>query len=148
MVIGPRELVLSRHRLPPPYRLGLAALWLAPVGLLLLALVISRGVSPELLDLRLAAPLGLMALPALYVWQEGVDVLPGGIVARIYWPRYYPYRCLERWYLDDVPGERALTVWDGERRKVLECRAAHLTHLPLLLAALKMHVRYGRPMQQ
>lgn len=134
--------VLSRHRLPRRYRLGLTALWLLPIGLLILAVVLSRGLLPALLDPRFVLPLLLMGLPALYVWQEGIDVLPNGLVARLFWPRYYPYSRLETWYLDSRPGRRVLTIWDRENRKVLEARPGHLTELPALLAALKDNLRY------
>jgi hypothetical protein len=136
------EPVLSRHRLPTRYRVSLAALWLAPIVILLLALIFSRGLSLALIDPRLLLPFGLMALPALYVWQEGVDVLPGGIVARMHLPRYYTYDRLQMWYLDTRPQRRILTVWDTDNRKVLECHAAHLTDLPVLLSVLKRHLRY------
>jgi hypothetical protein len=130
------EQVISRHRLPKFFRVGLAVLWLTPIVLLSLAILISRG----MLDLRLLPPMLLMAVPAAYVWQEGVDVLPSGIVSRTYWPRYYPYICLQRWNFNQR--DRVLTVWDTGNRKALECRPGHLTDLPGLLAALKSHVPY------
>lgn len=136
------EPVISRHRLPRPYRFGLAALWIIPAVILLVAIMISRGLSPALLDPRLLIPLGVMLIPAVYVWREGVDVLPSGIIARVHWPRYYPYEQLDNWYFDSRADRRVVTVWDADNRKALECRAGHLTNLPLLFDALKAHLRY------
>lgn len=129
--------VLSIHRLPRPYRVGLTALWLAPSGILLALLMLRWGLTGALFDLRLLLPLALMMLPALYVWQEGVDALPDGIVRRVHWPRYYAYDQLDFWHYDTHPTRQTLTVWDANRRKALECRAAHLTDLPLLLRTLR-----------
>ncbi len=134
------EPILSRHRLPRFYRLGLAGFWLAPSAILLLVLTLRAGVI--VIDPRLLLPLLLMTLPALYIWHEGIDVLPGGIVRRVHLPRYYTYAELDTWHLDSRPGRHTLTIWNGDRRKVIECRAAHLTDLPLLLCALKENVRY------
>jgi hypothetical protein len=136
------EPILSRHRLPHPYRVLLAALWCAPMFLLLLAVLIGRGLSPSLLDPRFWLPLCVPLLPALYVWREGVDVLPGGIRSNLHGSRYYPYETLDNWYLDNRPERRILTVWACDGRKVLQVHAAHLTDLPRLLAALKEHLRY------
>jgi hypothetical protein len=132
--------VLSRHRLPAVYRISLTGLWLAP-GLLLLIVLTLRHGGLALLDMRLLLPLALMTLPALYVWHEGVDVLPGGIVRRVHVPRYYTYQRLETWHFDDRSNRRTLTIWDAHSRKVIEVRASHLTDLPLLLHALKANVR-------
>lgn len=134
------EPILSRHRLPRPYRLCLVGFWLAPSFILLLALTLRAGTIP--LDPRLLLPLLLLTLPALYIWHEGIDVLPSGIVRRVHLPRYYTYAELETWYLDSRPDRHTLIIWNGHRRKVVECRAAHLTDLPLLLRALKENVRY------
>jgi len=129
--------VLSRHRLPRRYRAALIILWSLPLGLLLLALIISRGPSLALLDPRLLLPALLMLLPAWYVWQEGVDVLPRGIVARVHRPRFYDYTHLCGWRYDARPERRVLTIWDCEHRIVLECRATHLTEFAALLANLE-----------
>ena len=134
--------IISRHRLPRVYRVGLTALWLAPIVILLLTLVLRWRESSAWLDIRLLLPLALMALPALYVWQEGVDILPHGIVRRVYVPRYFAFDHLDNWYYDQRSGRRVLTIWDSNQRKVLECRAAHLTDFPLLLRHLKDRVRY------
>lgn len=136
------EPVLSRHRLPHPYRIGLTVLWVTPASLFFLTLLAHQGFTASLLDPRFWLPALAMCLPALYVWREGVDVLPSGIVARVHMPRYYPYADLGTWYLDRHPDRRVLTVWDTCSRKVLECRSGHLTDLPTLLAALKANVRY------
>lgn len=137
-----REPILSRHRLPWAYRISLVVLWLTPVGLLTITTLVGNGLSPHLLDPRFWLPLLLMTLPALYVWQEGVDVLTNGIVARVHWPRYHNYDRLETWYFDTRFGKRVITIWDADNRKLLECRAGHLTELPALLRAFKDHVRY------
>ncbi|NWG18537.1 MAG: hypothetical protein HXY41_18095 [Chloroflexi bacterium] len=136
------QTVLSRHRLPLPYRVGLAVLWLLPPALLLLALAGAGGFPPSRFDLRLALLFGLMTVPALYIWREGVDVLPGGIIARVFWPRYLPYDLLDTWYFDGRADRRVLTIWSQSGAKTLECRAGHLTNLSMLLAALKANVRY------
>lgn len=136
--------ILSRHRLPQPYRASLAALWLTPLALLTLTLVVSRGITLALFDPRLLLPLLAMALPALYVWREGVDVLPSGIIARVFVPRYYAYACLESWRCEP---ESALRVWDRQHQVVLECRPAHLTDLPVLLAALEDNLPRLKPPQ-
>lgn len=133
--------VLSRHRLQRKYRVALAALWVTPPALLLLTIVWGRGLQPGLLDPRFWLPSLAMLLPALYIWQEGVDVLADGIVARVFWPRYYAYEQLDTWYYDRREARRVLTVWTASRRKALEVRAAHLTDVPLLLDALHSHVR-------
>jgi len=133
--------VLSRHRLRQPYRTALAALWCVPPLLLALAILIGNGFTPSFFDPRFLLPAILMALPARYIWQEGVDVLPDGIVARVYWPRYYAYERLEMWYFDGRREKQIITVWDDRLVKVLECRAGHLTDVPALLRALRKHVR-------
>jgi hypothetical protein len=133
-----QERVLSRHRLPRFYRLSLTALWLTPIAILTLTLLLRH----RMFDVRLLVPFVLMAVPALYVWREGVDVLPSGIVRRIHIPRYLPYSSLETWYLDTRSDRRTLTVWDADQHKVLELRPGHLTEMPTLLKALKSNVRW------
>src|SRR5690606_7909107 len=113
--------IISRHRLPGRYRVGLMALWLTPPALLLLAPLLARGWDAALLDLRLWAMLLLMGLPALYIWQEGVDVHPDGLTARIFWPRFYPYAQLDTWYYDARADRRVITVWNAHDQKLLEC---------------------------
>jgi hypothetical protein len=137
-----REPVLSRHRLPRAYRVSLAALWLTPMVIFVLVSIFQWGFTLSLFDPRFIVPLALMAVPALYVWHEGVDVLPSGIVRRIHLPRYYPYTALETWYFDPRADRHTLTIWDAENCKIVECRAGHLTDLPDLLDALKANVRY------
>lgn len=134
--------VVSRHRLPRFYRVSLAALWLTPIGLFIAAILLSRGFTLALFDPRFVLPCLLLTIPARYVWQEGIDVLHDGIIARTYWPRYYAFDCLDEWYLDVRPNRRVLTIWNQRRAKVFESRMGHLTDLPLLLKALKEHVRY------
>jgi hypothetical protein len=137
-------MVISRHRLPGPYRHLLTGLWAAPGGLLLLAVVVGAGQPAALLDLRLLIPLLISLLPAIYIWQEGVDVLPGGIRRRVHLPRYYSYESLEMYDYDQRPGRRLLTLWDAHGQRALECHAAHLTAFPLLLCALHDHLRDRR----
>ena len=48
--------VISRHRLPRPYRISLTVLWLTPIVLFLLTLVFSHGLTPALFDPRLLIP--------------------------------------------------------------------------------------------
>ncbi|MBI1281961.1 MAG: hypothetical protein GC179_27800 [Anaerolineaceae bacterium] len=134
--------VLSRHRLPKGYRCALAALWVTPALILFLSLIVARGISLHLADPRLLLPLIGMALPALYIWREGVDVLPEGLHIRLHRWRYRSFEELDNWYLDNRPQRRLLTIWDQQGRKVLEIHAAHLTNLPTLLATLKDNLRY------
>lgn len=136
--------VLSRHRLRQPYRVLLVALWLAPVGLLVAAVVIGKGMTPALFDPRLLLLLALMAVPALYVWQEGVDARRGGLTVRIQVPRFYAYTDLGGWHLAERPEGHILTVWDRDRSQVLAYHAAHLTNLPRLLHALETHLHEPR----
>jgi hypothetical protein len=136
-----RESVLSRHRLPRFYRVSITILWIAPVFLLFMAMLLNQGLTLWLLDPRLLLPLALMLIPAVYIWREGVDVLPTGIISRVHVPRYLPYSKMDNWYYDSRPDRRTLTVWDAHNRKVIECRAGHLTDLPRLLAALKANLR-------
>ena len=93
-------------------------------------------------DLRLLLPLAIMALPALYIWHEGVDVLRDGLLVRLHWPRYYTFDDLDTWYVDTRPNQRRLTIWTHDQRKVLECHTAHLSDAPTLLRTLKTHLRY------
>ena len=131
--------ILSRHRLPRPYRVGLTVMWLTPIGIFTLSLLLRHGVA--LVDVRLFALFALMALPAVYVWREGIDVLSHGIIRRVHIPQYFPYQTLDNWYFDPRTTHRTLTVWDARNRKVVEIRAGHLTGMPVLLRALKDNVR-------
>jgi hypothetical protein len=83
-----------------------------------------------------------MLLPALYIWQEGIDVLPDGVIRRMHVPRYFPYETLSAWAFDSPPDRRVLTVWNQGEQKIVECRAGHLTDFPALLAALRCHVKF------
>jgi hypothetical protein len=131
--------VISRHRLPRFYRLALTVLWLTPIFIFSIALVLVHGLTPALIDPRFLLPLLLMTIPALYIWHEGIDILEDGIVSRVHLPRFYPYEHLNNWYFDSRPQRRVLTIW-GERGKVLECRAGHLTELNTLLKELKERI--------
>ena len=134
--------VLSRHRLPKTYRYLLAVLWVTPALILLVSLIIARGINLHLVDPRLLLPLMVMVLPALYIWREGVDVLPEGLRIRLHGWRYRSFEELDNWYLDNRPQRRLLTIWDHQGHKVLEIHAAHLTDLPTLLTTLKEKLRY------
>ncbi len=136
-----KEPVLSRHRLPRMYRVSLSVLWITPITILTGAIIFSQGLTAALLDPRFWLPLAIMFIPAIYIWHEGVDVTASGIIARVHGRRYYSYQQLDNWYFDNRSDRRILTVWDGDNRKVLECRASHLTNLPKLLAALKTNLR-------
>lgn len=138
------QTIISRHRLPRRYRFGLICLWLTPPALLLLTPLLSQGWHAALLDLRLWAMLLLMGLPALYVWQEGVDVHPDGLTARYFWPRFYRYDRLDTWYYDARADRRVIIIWNEADQKLLECRAAHLTEPRTLIDALHQHVRNRR----
>jgi hypothetical protein len=137
-----KQPVLSRHRLPNLYRYSIITFWVAPIFVFALTIMVGRGFTTSLFDMRFLVPAAMMALPAFYIWQEGVDVLPNGIRARVHIPHYYDYSVLGTWYYDSRVQRRVLTVWDEESRKVLECRAGHLTDFPVLTASLKANVRW------
>jgi hypothetical protein len=134
------DTILSRHRLPQPYRGGLVLGWLLLPGLVLAAIVFGRGMTPALFDPRFLLLLGVMAFPAVYIWQEGIDVHRDGIVARAGMPRRHAYSVLRGWYIHTYPSARILTIWDRDGRHVLQWHTAHLTDLPLLLDALRKHI--------
>jgi hypothetical protein len=128
---------ISLHRLPPFYRRALPALGLIFPALLLLTILASVGANAALFSPRLWIPLLIMALPAAYWWQEGVDVCPTGLRRRIHARRFLPYTEIATWVCDARPGVRVLRVFDGDQRITLECRAAQLTDFDGLLAALQ-----------
>jgi hypothetical protein len=132
-----REPVISRHRLKQPYRAALAALWLLPPGLLVSLHVLVGG--HTILDLRLALPVFLLALPAWYIWREGVDVTPGGFITRIHMPKRWRFDAVGRWIYDAKTG--VLRVWDHGGQVAVECRASHMTEFQRLLETLEARVR-------
>ncbi len=134
--------ILSRHRLPQPYRTLIVVLWVLPGLLLFGALLVGNGFTPRLLHPVLIVPLLAMKLPALYIWHEGIDVTERGLVVRIRGWRRLPYTQLDTYYLHDYRGGRVLKVWDVHNRRVLSVYAAHLTNLPVLLRTLKTHLRW------
>jgi hypothetical protein len=134
--------ILSRHRLPRFYRVSLTLFWGMPALIFIITILGSHGEALAVIDPRFWIPILLMCVPAVYIWREGVDVLPDGIIARIFWPRYYAYSEMDTWYFDQRPQHRVLTVWDANHYKLLEYRAGHLTNLVDLLSTLKSHVRY------
>ncbi len=128
--------VISRHRLPPLYRVGLTVLWVVPQALLIAAIVVECGFQPALFDPRLMVPELLMLVPAIYFWREGVDVLNGGVYRRMHLPQYVAFEEMQRWRYD----QRVLTVWDRTGGKILECRAGHLTDFPALLHTIQARI--------
>ncbi len=133
---------VSRHRLLPRYRISLVIGWVTPVALLLLTVILSRGLSFHVIDPRFWLPLLIMLLPALYVWREGVDVLPEGLFIRFHWPRYRAFADLDSWHLDSPPEGRLLTIWDQDHHKALEVHTAHLTDCQVFIATLRDYLRY------
>lgn len=133
--------MISRHRLPQPYRAALAILWVVPLALLILTIWIGRGFTLAVLDPRLLLPALIMLIPAAYVWREGIDVLPDGIIRRAHIPRYYTFDQLETWYFDRRNGRRVITIWDHRGRKLVEVYGV-LTNLPALLQTLHDQVRW------
>ncbi|MEZ4672331.1 MAG: hypothetical protein R3E39_30865 [Anaerolineae bacterium] len=133
--------IVSRHRLPRVYRLSLTGLWLLPAVIFLLTFVIG-GLRSGSIDVRLLFLLGVMSLPALYVWHEGVDVLADGLQVRIHGTHYYRFDELDTWYIDTHTSRRRLTIWKRDNCKVLECHPAHLSDMPVLMRTLKEHLRY------
>jgi hypothetical protein len=129
--------VLSRHRLPHPYRVGLTVMWIVPLLVFIAAMIIGRGVDWALVDPRFVAPALIMIAPALYFWHEGIDVRRGGIYRRIHLPGYYPFSEMARWQYDRREDLRVLTIWDWQGQKIVECRAGHLTDFPALLETLE-----------
>lgn len=137
------EKPLSTHRLPAIYRYSLTLLWITLPALLVTAMILSGGMRLAMFDPRLLLPLLLMLLPAMHIWQQGVDVYPGGLRVRVYLPSFYPYDSLQYWQIQPSPQGRILTVIDRERIAILRYHAAHLSDLPLLLNALDENVKPG-----
>lgn len=137
MLLNADEVVLSRHRLPQPYRALLTLLWVAPAVLLMVTLLITHGASAT--DLRLAPIIGLMFMPALYIWREGVDITPSNLIRRIHLPQRYRYSMLTHWHYEEKTG--VLKVWDQAGHVALECRAGHLTDFAQLIELLGTYVR-------
>ncbi len=134
--------VFSRHRLPQPYRALLIVFWLLPIVLMITTIAIGHGMSVAFFDPRFLLMIGVLSLPALYIWQEGIDVVEDGIISRIYIPRYYTYAELHTWRLGDQPQRRVLTIWHRTGAKVLECHAVHLTAFGQLKQVLQQHLPY------
>ena len=135
MFMPPPANIISRHRLPQPYRGALVMLWLLPSLILLITLLLLHG------ERALAAllPLIILSLPALYIWREGVDVLSTGIIRRIHLPtRHYSYARLTRCTYDEANG--VLRVWDERSEIALECRVGHLTDFDRLRATLTTEI--------
>lgn len=134
------EAVHSRHRLPPFYRRALTICWLLPGLLLILALVYGHGMSVAFFDPRLLLALGIMALPAVYVWQAGIDVTETGVITRMLLPRFYAYATLSNWEIRREAHGQLVAIWGDDRAKIYEAHLAHLTRVSLLVAALRHNV--------
>jgi hypothetical protein len=136
------NVVISRHRLPHPYRYLLIALWLTPILMLLAAIIVAKGMTLALFDPRFLLIIGLMSIPAFYVWQEGVDVLRNGIKTRVNIPRYYAYKKLKSWRVQYQPQVEAdiLTIYDADEKTALSVHTAHLSQIELLLNTLSVNV--------
>lgn len=131
---------LSRHRLPLPYRRLLPLCWLILPALLLLTILLGAGPSAALFSPRLWLPLLALCLPALYWWQEGIDVCPTGLRRRSPFRRFLPYSQISGWVFDARPEIGVLRVFDEMHQIAIECRAAHLTGFAALLEALQTHL--------
>lgn len=134
--------VCSRHRLPHPYRIVLVCLWLAPISLLLFAMLVANGLRLAMVHPLFILVLMMMGFPAFYVWNEGIDITDAGIRIRMQGWRYRHFEQLDTWQLDTRRDERILKVWDINRQQVVACHAGHLTNLQILLKTLKDQVRY------
>jgi|GEM_PF-881850 len=131
---------ISIHRLPTFYRYSLTLLWIAIPALLIGAVLLSRGVQLALFDPRLLILLLIMLLPAMHIWQQGVDVRGDGLLVRLYAPRFHQYEKLHSWQLESFPQGKVLSIVDIDEAYILRFHAAHLSDLPILLAALKHHL--------
>ena len=142
---APGDVVLTRHRLPRFYRVGLTVMWIVPLLIFILAIIIGTGINPALLDPRFVLPALLMIAPALYFWQEGIDVLPHGLYRRIHIPHhYYAFDEMADWDYDPREDRHVLTIWDVQNQKIVECRAGHLTDFPTLLEILEKRLSKPR----
>lgn len=133
----PRDEVLSRHRLPAPYRGALTLLWLLPGLLLAGALLVSRGPQVALLDPRLLLPLCLMLLPALFVWRQGIDLGQRGLWLRLSLPSYHAYDALSEWRLLHTPQGRILGIYARDESILCHWHALHLSDCDALLEILR-----------
>jgi hypothetical protein len=134
--------ILSRHRLPQPYRTTIVVLWMLPSFILFGALLVGNGFTLALLHPVLLLPLVAMGAPALYVWHEGIDVMENGLQIRIRGWRRLPYDQLDTYYVHDYHGVRLLKLWDVKNQRVLTVYTAHLTEVPTLLNTLKQRLRW------
>jgi len=138
----PNPHVLSRHRLPQPYRLLLVCFWLLPIGLLYLSLLAAHGPTFSLLHPVLLLALVGMGMPALYVWHEGVDVTEQGLIIRCGGWRHRTYAQLDAWYVDTRPPHRIFVLWDVNNRRIVSRHTAHLTNFDTLARTLKSRIRW------
>ncbi|MEL6271312.1 MAG: hypothetical protein AAFR22_16000 [Chloroflexota bacterium] len=134
--------ILSRHRLPQPYRTAIVVLWVLPSVILFGALLVGNGFTLAVLHPMVLLALVAMAAPALDIWHEGIDVTETGLRIRIGGWRTVPFEHLDTYYLHDYRGGRLLKLWDRHNRRVLTVYAAHLTDLPVLLRTLKARLRW------
>ena len=134
--------VISRHRLPEPFRSILAFLWILPICLLSVTLIVQNGFSLNLFHPLMLLTVTAMALPAIYVWNEGVDVTRTGLNIRVQGWRSRTYDQLVCWTLSTYHETRILKIRDAHQQYVLNCHLAHLTDAAQLLRVLKSKVHY------
>ncbi len=141
------DTILSRHRLPQPYRTLLVGGWLALPLILVVGIILGAGPSLSVFDPRFLILLALMFLPAYYVWQEGVDVYENGLSARVYVPKHYHYTSLSHWQIKMAHhvNARILTIWNDEGHIVLSRHMAHLSDVTRLVDSLRLNVHQRMP---
>lgn len=129
--------VVSRHRLPEPYRSVLVGLWLLPPCLMFAVLLIFGSAQFALLHPLTLLFLCLMSLPALYVWREGIDVTAVGVRVRMGGWHYRPFARLRGAFITYERGTAVFTLLDENAVRVVMCPAAHLTECRRLVALLR-----------
>lgn len=129
--------VLSRHRLPAPYRGALTLLWLLPGLLLWATLLLTRGPQMVLLDPRLVLLLCLMLLPALFIWRQGIDLGQRGLWLRLSLPSYHAYDALGEWRLLHTPQGQILGIYARDTSALCLWHAVHLSDCELLQETLR-----------
>ena len=137
--MSPDEIV-SRHRLPAPYRGLLTLLWAAPAALLWSALLLGHGPRLALLDPRLLLLLALALLPASFIWSQGIDARRHSLHLRLAIPRRVPYAQLGTWRLFETPEGRILGLYDPDGAVLVHWHAAHLSHFAELECTLRERV--------
>jgi hypothetical protein len=123
-MITDTSVVISQHRLVQPYRALLALCWVLPPLIFLFALWRAQPTVFAWVDVRLALPLLLLCLPALYVWHEGIDVRSDGVMRRMLLPRFFRDKDLAQC---EETHKGVWRVWDVNQTVALEWHSAHLT---------------------